>query len=253
MKKFWFVSVSCVLFLAVGCNSSTDGRVEAKSQMSLGVYNVPSSAGSASAIEPSIRRLLSLRNNSDADDLGTVISTGSGQLLVVAPKEFQKGMAEFIQQLSQSSASNSVAQHNIRQEFWILVGTNGQVANNKNIPSEIEPVVNIIKQESGNNMLALLEKLSVTSLRGEWIASEGKNVRMEGRAEHQGERIFVTAQIQALDNKLDSEIMVKDGEFLVLGESNAKGLGKEEREALLGSSASDENVRLYVVIRASKK
>lgn len=252
MKYIQSIFILCVLFLVVGCNAKTDNLTDVKSQMTLGVYTVPASAGSASEIEPAIRRLLSLRNESDADDLGTVISTGTGQLLVVAPKELQKGMAEFIQHMSKASSAQARPQHNIRQEYWALIGVRNTPVVQQQTPSELSSVVDTIKKESGDEAIVLLEKLSATSLRDEWVVMKGKNMKIEGRVNNQNDQILVSAEVSVLDNALNSKVVVKKGEFLVWGESNIKGMSNEAIQALLGVPVSKDNVRLYIVVRANE-
>jgi hypothetical protein len=75
---------------------------------------------------------------------------------------------------------------------------------------------------------------------------------IEGRANSQNGQILLQTEIGAIGSKFGSKIIVKNGEFIIFGESNVKFIKETEVQALTGQKIPPEQLKLYIVLRASE-
>lgn len=217
MLKLWGVALVAALVLAA-CDRS-DGIAVDEDARTLEVYEVP--ASQLMPVRQALGRVLG------ADDTGAV-SDSDGRLLVLAPPGTQASIARAIETLTQPSAeAERVLDTPIRLRFWLLAATSDPAPADPRV-EPLRPALDAASQGLGLQGYRLHGFTEVLTAHTQGFTSTTSNLVVRGGARLTDSGVTLDVSMDMKQNDLDwdasieTQAMVRPGQFLVLGTSAAE-------------------------------
>ena len=195
--------------------------------------------------------------------IGQVSITPDGQLLIIAPKSFHDGVEDFIEQLEKN---NPAPPPTVEVNYWIVAGREAKTPAKLDEFNRIKPALETIQNNQGNTEFKLLDHLAVTS------SSQGTpttilgalgRIKQEVSAFSDGtlviNPVFTFQEMLPPNNDwrdktvINTQIEMKSGELVVLGQSSREFIGKPIFEPGKEGEKHIEIVNVYYIISADMK
>ena len=223
---------------------SANANVDATEPLELRTYEVPAQ------YRDDLRSMLRSALGTDEDRIGRVTSGPGGTLLVVAPARIQSGVEQILNRSFEVPPMSSP----VKLSYWVLVGrpvdqeqarVPFSVAGGRSL-RRLEPVLRRIAEAQGPMEFALLEHIQLTSMSQERATTSSQHGRIAQLATRRGEQVVADVNIHLAFNRLESEVMLEAGQFLVLGQTGFAG----PHEAIFPDASDEDLLVLYYVMAA---
>jgi hypothetical protein len=178
------------------------------------VYAIP--VGYEAMLADELQRLLLLGDR----PLGKVRQLPNNQLLVLAPEPVHAGVASLLETLQGAPPPATQTQHlDFESRYWFVIATPGDAPDGPGL-TPLQDVLSLIEAKQGPLSFTLLDQLAI---RG----SDSRESQAQSRFARVTQRLFPAQSQDLLGNLsisvhgrplLDTEIRIRDGQTLVLGQ-----------------------------------
>jgi hypothetical protein len=233
---------SSLLFVAAGLSASLGCGLspEITNPMVLRVYDAPK--GQAARIRESLKDVLWQVDGKDVGHaIGRVDNLPNNQLLVLAPKRVQEGVAKVIDDATSHPYPD---EKTTELRYWLVVGKPNPKAGAPSASTpEIQPALEAIIREGGPQDLSVVQTARVASFTNNEGKVEAAKLKVRQTATSEGATVWASIDIDLAgnnlaqhDSKLNTRVRLIPGQTIVIG---ASGYG----------DANDGSV-LYYLVRA---
>ncbi len=163
-----------------------------------------------------------------------------GRLVVLASEGVQEGVQALIAQMAKAPAK---ARPTIEVSYWFVLGTptTAKDAARPAALGEVAAALSEIEKADGPQQFTLQEKLSVSSLTGEYASVEGRSWKVGQTASATAGGVSAELRLSTSGPQhIDTRVKLAPAQIVVLGSSGAGTPGKE-----------DAGGSLYYLIRAA--
>jgi hypothetical protein len=240
---------AALLLALFSCNFTPQPNGTAHEEaLVLRTYDVP---GAYSAeVGGMIRRLLK-PNGDDKPALGSASIGPGGKLLVAAPDGIQEGVQQLVQALH---AKLPPPPATVTIEMWVVAGRPAQEASGLKELGEAAPALESVMKKEGAMEVALIEKLSLTSISGQHASTFGANVKLSQVATVIDDSVLADIDIDPVGpHSYSTRVELANGRMLVLGQAgyiaNNHGLPFFDEG---GDQSASNGKTLFYIVRAAK-
>jgi hypothetical protein len=170
--------------------------------------------------------------------VGTASATSDGQVLVLAPRSVQAGLAEAIE--AQQRDRGSERPREIVTTYWLVTAKPavGEGSRGERL-GVIQAVLDEVAAADGPQDFRLLERVELGQADGAWAQTISPKARIEQKASVSQGRIILwvrsrEGQASPQERSLETTLNLEDGQFVVVGQA----------------SFSAEGTTLYTIVRA---
>lgn len=199
-----------------GCDGGEpDGKPAER--LDLRLYEVPK--GHRHRLADAIRDVLA----SGEQRVGHVTVAPNGQLLVSAPSDLQPAIAKVIEGVS---GSEPTPPRTVVTEYWLIRGESADAASVGRHLEKVPEVAKAIQSGAGPMRLSLYERVSVAAAEDAKSRVRSELAHIEQFVEVIGDTVRLNTRIRpsASQSLIDTEVTLREGETLVLGQgSQARG------------------------------
>lgn len=252
-KALPIVLAALLAIFAVVVFFLTPPTAEEAEPVELRVYTVPQEY--LNDIHSSLRHALAGMSGDNSKLTGRVSTGPNNTLVVTAPPRIHRGVEDFLKDL-EDVTSPPVEPAPIALKYWFIVGRpmkSGElgpyVTSGERSLGEVEPALHRIAASQGPTEFSLLEKVQLTSYGHDRAEAHGRLTRVEQRATLTARKEVVGEVLLNFDGRhqLRSGILLKEGQFLVLGQT---GFGSWKLEPF-GRDEDSSNATLYYVMTSN--
>ncbi len=169
--------------------------------------------------------------------IGTASATADGQVLVLAPRSVQDGLAEAILARGRESSGGV---REIVTTYWLVTAKPavGEGSHGERL-GVIQAVLDEVAAADGPQRFRLLERVELSQADGAWAQTISPKARIEQKASVSQGRIILwvrsrEGQASPQERSLETTLNLEDGQFVVVGQA----------------SFSAEGTTLYTIVRA---
>jgi hypothetical protein len=225
-------------------------RADTGEAVELRTYQVPPDH------QEGLRRMLATALGSGDTRTGRVSTGPGGALVVVAPPGVQAG----IQQLLDAGFEAPPAAQPVRLTYWFVIGRAldaapatrpYSVTGGRNIPL-LERVLAEIAAAQGPTEFHLFEQIQLTSMYQDLAQTTSPVSIVRQTVSKTGEQVVADVQIRLQgtppmrENQLNSRVVLKEGQFIVVGQTGFAGRSQE----MFPDAAEEDVLTLYYVMSA---
>jgi len=189
--------------------------------------------------------------NSD-DAYGRVSRGPGGTLVVVAPDRIQAGVQGIVDaDFEEVPSSDGASGRSIRLTYSIVVGrpldSAAQPVTVRGRPvARLDEVFAQIAAVYGPTEFVVLEELVVTSTDPATAQANGRTASISQQASRRGGQIVADLRLSlGVRNLYNTQVMLRDGQILVLGQAGYQGA---DREVFPDAGASERSATLYYIV-----
>jgi len=251
MSRLAGLGLLAALSLAVGCGAAQSKGDAGDKDLVLRAYPA---RGQAEQLARAIGPLLILGEQR----VGSARVGPDGQLLILAPRSVQEGVAQLIE--AQSSSGEPGSPSSVVTTYWFLAArAGGPEVERAGLLHEIGPVLDEIDSAQGPQDYRLIERLELRQTEGFPSEAVSPKVRIEQEVESvSGGRI--TARVRAhLTNadRVETVVNLRAGQYLVLGQLALDPsldpfllpTGPPRGRDLLAAQRRPAETALYIILR----
>jgi hypothetical protein len=231
----------------------TPPTAEVAEPVELRVYTVPQEY--LNDIHSSLRHALAGMSGDNSELTGRVSAGPNSTLVVTAPPRIHRGVEEFLEDLEGVTVPEAELAP-ISLTYWFIAGRpmksgepGSYMTSGTRSLEAVEPALRQIAASQGPTEFSLLERVQLTSYGHDRAENHGRLTRVEQRATLTARREVVGEVLLNFDGKhqLRSGILLKEGQFLVLGQS---GFGSRKLEPF-GRGEDSSDATLYYVMTSN--
>ena len=234
-RGIW-IGLTLILAVGLGYLISMKFRTEESTALVVRTYNVPPER--ADELKNSLNHLFWHKENGDS---GSAQVFGNGLILVRAPEGYQQGVRRMIEQLGSLPPA---ARTTIRLDYWLIVGEEDKSTNLESFAA-LAPVLKSIEALDGHRNFRILEHLATSSVAGDGAHIKGSVYEATSTASPLNDHISLQLDLRSRLGEVKSTTQIKDGEYLILGQSALEpglNVGKVRVAA--------KSANVYYVVRA---
>lgn len=219
MTRNWGVALAAAAALAAGAlaGCSQQAGDPAQQAQAIEIYEVPP------AQLQSVRK--ALQDVLGANGAGAV-SSSDGRLVVMAPANTQESIAKVIGDLSQRPADAAPANDTpLRLRFWMIAGGTGQDAGDPRL-EPLRPALDEASRTLGLDGFTLEGFVEILASPGRDFASQSNSLMVTGAAGLTAAGIGIDIDVTMgdagrWDGGINTDVVLRPGQFLVLGTTDA--------------------------------
>jgi len=215
--------------LLVGC-----GRAPRPSQGEEMVLQSYSGGDQAEELAGKLSSMLRMGENR----IGTASATSDGQVLVLAPRSVQAGLAQAIEAAQRDRGSDRPRE--IVTTYWLVTGNPAATGAKRDERLDaVRPALDQVEGADGPQDFRLFERIELRQANGARADTVSPKARIEQRASVSEGRIILWVRSRGgqpgpLDRSLETTLNLEDGQLVVVGQA----------------SFSEEGATLYTIVRA---
>lgn len=188
------------------------------------VYKVPE--GQTEAVQSVLRSALAWGDT----PVGRVSAGPGNTLVVVAPAEIHKGVADLIGKLDDVDTTPDLKQ--VTVSYWMIVGRplaeapsdgRGYVVEGDSSLAAVAPALEAIAETQGPTEFSLMEQIRITTLNSDRGRAHGRNSIVEQRLTDVDGRLTGDVQMIVGQNQLETRVALDAGQLLVMGQVGYRG------------------------------
>jgi hypothetical protein len=229
--------------LAAGCNISPATQPAGEAAMVLRAYDLPSEY--SAEIGGMIRRLLK-PNGDDKPAIGSASVGPGGKLLVAAPDGIQEGVQQLVDALRTKQPPPPAT---VTIEVWVVAGRAAAEGRGLEALGEAKTAIEAVIGREGPMEVALLEKLSLSSISGQHASTFGANLKMSQVATVIDDRVLADISLDTVGpNELATRVELINGRMLVLGQAGF--IPSNRSMPFFTEEPAAKSASLFYVVRA---
>lgn len=220
--------ILAALVLAVtGCNPPSIPAPPAKTDMQLGIYEVP--PGTARDLRSALNNALQGSGKEGVEAFGRASLAPDGRLVVLAPEKIQQGVRSMVEQVARKPAAVPARAD---MTYWFVAGKRAEKAELPPSLAEIKPALDELVRTQGPMQFRQIEQLKISTLSGENGSARGATSRVNQEPAVGSGVVMARVNLSVGSKNLDTTLQIKPRQLVVLGQSNWSDKEGDAEEAL---------------------